>query len=489
MNKNLIIAFLAGVIITLVVANYLPEFDIKIEVTEKTEPVKEDKTEKNELSEQKSIVDRLKSKILPEPIPEITADEFLLQNYSDTRISYDQPIKTNNTNIIKTLRKDIGAEFIRANDYMYKKDFDKALYILDNILKNSDLRVYEIATILRLKGYAFAEKEDYQQSMQFLQQSLSYNALEPQAQLDLQFGIAQLYLALDQWGNGLNELLDWFYNAEVSGNPPGPSAHALLSQIYLYFTSETETGSLAEKQFYEKAKPHAEIAVSKAAEPRENWYQIYLAIILFNDNYEEARTILEKLFQKFPEKSKYQRQLAALYRQLDINNGLIPASNETFDKTPIMPDFLSPQFGKFSSSNDADVLPIFKVSPKYPTNTIKRCVEAWVLVNFSVSSTGEVINPTVIDFEPGKETKWQQSILNLGNPFARNAIRAIKKWRYKPRIEDGKAVLTENVEHLFTWGLDENYKKNKCKEENKRKNQFLNGTDNIFLKDLRKPNY
>ena len=92
MNKNLIIAFLTGVIITIVVANYLPEFDIKIEVTEKSEPVKKDKPEKNELSEQTSIVDRLKSKIIPEPIPEITADEFLLQNYPDTRISYDNKI-------------------------------------------------------------------------------------------------------------------------------------------------------------------------------------------------------------------------------------------------------------------------------------------------------------------------------------------------------------------------------------------------------------
>jgi hypothetical protein len=142
-------------------------------------------------------------------------------------------------------------------------------------------------------------------------------------------------------------------------------------------------------------------------------------------------------------------------------------------------------------NNNSDLIRIKTVAPKYLSNNQKHCVEAWVLLNFTVSSTGEVINPKVIDFEPGNETKWVMSALLpfLGNPFARNAIRAIKQWRYEPRIEDGKAVSTENVKHLIRWELDENYKKNECTEENKRNNQFLNGKDNIFLKDLRKPNY
>ena len=55
-------------------------------------------------------------------------------------------------------------------------------------------------------------------------------------------------LAIDQWDKGLSELLEWFDNAEAMGNPPGPSAHALLAQIYLYFASETPKDSPEEKQ-------------------------------------------------------------------------------------------------------------------------------------------------------------------------------------------------------------------------------------------------
>ena len=337
MNKNLIIAFLAGVIITLVVANYLPKFDIKIEVAEKSEPVKEDKSEKNELSEQKSIVDRFKSKILPEPIPEITADEFLLQNYPDTRISYDREFfkveqsknkkgeqskyKKNRpppplARRTQTLSKKVGTDFLKAQEALGEEKPDESLRILDRLLSNQELSDFERATIYRLKGYVYAEKENYQTSMDFLQQSLSYNAFEPQAQLDLQFGIAQLYLAIDQWNRGLKELLDWFDNAEALGNPPGPSAHALLAQIYLYFASEAPKDSPEEKQFYRKAEPHAEIAVLQAAEPRENWYQIYLSVLLFDDRYEESVPLLEAMVYRFPDKKTYYRQLAALYAEL-----------------------------------------------------------------------------------------------------------------------------------------------------------------------------
>ena len=100
------------------------------------------------------------------------------------------------------------------------------------------------------------------------------------------------------------------------GFPPGPSAHALLAQIYLYFASETESDSPEEKQYYRKAEPHAEKAVFSAAEPRENWYQIYLSILLFDDRYEESVPILEAMVYRFPDKKNYYRQLAALYAEL-----------------------------------------------------------------------------------------------------------------------------------------------------------------------------
>ena len=100
------------------------------------------------------------------------------------------------------------------------------------------------------------------------------------------------------------------------------------------------------------------------------------------------------------------------------------------------PDFGGPQFGAFSASTDADVLPIVKVPPQYPRRATQRGIEGWVLVEFTITETGAVINPVVIDADPP-------------GIFNRSAMRTIVKWKYKPRIVGGKAVPRAGVQHLI----------------------------------------
>jgi protein TonB len=105
------------------------------------------------------------------------------------------------------------------------------------------------------------------------------------------------------------------------------------------------------------------------------------------------------------------------------------------------PDFGGPQFGAFSASTDADVLPIVKVPPQYPRRATQRGIEGWVLVEFTITETGAVINPVVIDADPP-------------GIFNRSAMRTIVKWKYKPRIVGGKAVSRSGVQHLITYELE-----------------------------------
>ena len=92
--------------------------------------------------------------------------------------------------------------------------------------------------------------------------------------------------------------------------------------------------------------------------------------------------------------------------------------------------------------SDGDILPIVRVPPQYPTRALSRGIEGWVLLEFSISPTGTVMDPVVIDAEP-------TSIFN------RAAIRAVTKWKYKPRIEAGKPVVRQGVQTVITFELDE----------------------------------
>ena len=100
------------------------------------------------------------------------------------------------------------------------------------------------------------------------------------------------------------------------GFPPGPSAHALLAQIYLYFASETERDSPEEKQYYRKAEPHAEKAVFICRRAKRKLVSNIFINLIFDDRYEEAVPILEAMVYRFPDKKNYYRQLAALYAEL-----------------------------------------------------------------------------------------------------------------------------------------------------------------------------
>ena len=64
--------------------------------------------------------------------------------------------------------------------------------------------------------------------------------------------------------------------------------------------------------------------------------------------------------------------------------------------------------------------------------------EGWVKIEFTITETGTVKSPRVIDAEPPRV-------------FNREAIRAILKWKFKPRVVDGVAV-----ERLATQTIDFN---------------------------------
>jgi protein TonB len=106
------------------------------------------------------------------------------------------------------------------------------------------------------------------------------------------------------------------------------------------------------------------------------------------------------------------------------------------------PDFSGPQFGVFSASTDADVLPIVKLVPQYPRRATQRGIEGWVLVQFTITAAGAVIDPMIVDADPP-------------GIFNRSALRSIVKWKYKPRILNGKAVARPGVQHLITFELED----------------------------------
>lgn len=93
------------------------------------------------------------------------------------------------------------------------------------------------------------------------------------------------------------------------------------------------------------------------------------------------------------------------------------------------------------SASDGEYLPIVKVAPVYPRRAAARGTEGYVVLSFTVNETGAVVDPIVVESVPP-------------GVFDRAAIRAALKFKYKPRVEDGKPVAVQGVDHLITFQLE-----------------------------------
>lgn len=93
------------------------------------------------------------------------------------------------------------------------------------------------------------------------------------------------------------------------------------------------------------------------------------------------------------------------------------------------------------AGSDGDIMPLVRVAPQYPRRALSRGIEGWVQVEFTISKVGTVENPVVVDADPP-------------GIFNRSALKAVTKWKYKPKIEDGVAVERHGVSTVITFELD-----------------------------------
>lgn len=90
---------------------------------------------------------------------------------------------------------------------------------------------------------------------------------------------------------------------------------------------------------------------------------------------------------------------------------------------------------------EGDYLPIVRVAPVYPARALSRGLEGFVDLSFTVTTTGTVKDPIVI-----------QSTSSL---FERAAVRAVLKFKYKPRVVDGVPVEVPGVKTRISFQLED----------------------------------
>jgi periplasmic protein TonB len=96
------------------------------------------------------------------------------------------------------------------------------------------------------------------------------------------------------------------------------------------------------------------------------------------------------------------------------------------------------------SATDGDYLPLVAIAPQYPTRAAQRGIQGWCLVSFTVDGLGNVVEETitVVDAEPA-------------NIFDSSSERAAARFKFQPRVVDGKGVEVAGVQYLFRYELED----------------------------------
>jgi periplasmic protein TonB len=76
---------------------------------------------------------------------------------------------------------------------------------------------------------------------------------------------------------------------------------------------------------------------------------------------------------------------------------------------------------------DGDATPIVRIEPKYPIQAARDGKEGWVKLSFTINEIGGVEDVDVIEAQPKRV-------------FDKEAKRALRKWKYKPKVVDGKPM-------------------------------------------------
>ena len=94
-----------------------------------------------------------------------------------------------------------------------------------------------------------------------------------------------------------------------------------------------------------------------------------------------------------------------------------------------------------AGGSDRDIMPLVRGEPHYPMRAKQRGIEGWVELMFAITETGAVADIVVTASHPG-------TIFNSA------AVKAVSRWKYNPKIENGAAVVRGGVRQRLKFELD-----------------------------------
>jgi TonB family protein len=315
----------------------------------------------------------------------------------------DSPGPTATPKVFPTIRTVIYEQLNDAQICMDQDDMACTRRILNELGDRTDLNNYEAAQLQNFFAFAYFEEDDMAGAI------TAYETILALPQDDLPDGLISstmrnlmiLYLQVDRLQDGLALFDRW--QALPWINTSGTDFHLRATILY-------------QLERYPDAIIEMERAIAAAEEPQERWYELLYALQSTTGDSAGAANTLEILNARWPNESRPSAPDAAALGRAAVR-------------------------GIWFGISDGEYQLIVKVAPIYPSQAAARGLGGYVVVSYTVTATGN--------------TQDVEAVESSSSVFELAAIEAAQKYRYKPRVVDGRPVEVTGVTSRIEFAMSD----------------------------------
>jgi len=133
--------------------------------------------------------------------------------------------------------------------------------------------------------------------------------------------------------------------------------------------------------------------------------------------------------------------MAAVNLDAALDLAALDLSSDITGMAISMPGTDSMEIPAGAQSGESMATPLYRAEPSYPRKALRLGKQGYVVLSFDINEAGRVSNIEVVEAAPQ-------------HLFENEAKRALKKWKYKPMLVDGKAVTQAGQKIRLDFRLD-----------------------------------
>ncbi|WP_051279594.1 energy transducer TonB [Hellea balneolensis] len=319
--------------------------------------------------------------------------------------------QTENSRIFGSKSGPIVAE---AQRYQLGRQHKKAIEKLNKAVKIEGLTPYEVSTIQRMIGASYYSLRNNKKAIRAFDTAIEAGGLLDHEVKTFQANIAQLNIVERKYALGAEQLESYF----LEGGPQKPNLIKLIIQAYF----KTEN--------YEAAIPWGEKMLKDDIVQTRKEYDTLLFLFDSPEKRSEQMMVANKMVKLWPEDTSLSLQVGLLRGKANkegVDPVLVTGQSYLLEKT---------ETPSSTTVSNQEAKPIVRIPGIFPANAEKSGHCNFL---FDVNREGRVFNIRTV------------SCTDI--VFEKPSIKALKKWRYSPKIISGEAVESKNLENRISFRL------------------------------------